>query len=93
MTAPFDLQGTFPADARFAAPLRALAAHAATHAGCTAEVTASFADAVDAAFRAGLTSVAAGTDIPVLIQHTAGELSAVLTCGAPVRITRPVPVD
>lgn len=93
MSAPFDLKAIFPANALFAPSLRALAAHAATYAGCTPDVAGAFAHDVDAAFRAGLATVAGGTDIPVTFQQAAGELAVVLTCGTPVRITRTVPVD
>ena len=90
----FELTVSIPADARFAETLAALASQAARQAGCTGPGVAEFGAAVAQALGGCLRTRPAGQDsVAVVLRHLAGEIEAVLTCGTPVRVARPVPID
>ena len=89
MSSRFDVNASFPAEARHAAIVRALAVQAAEYAGCPVEVAQGFgADAESAFARAAANG---GVPVSIRIERDAAEIVAVISSGSGGRIVRPAP--
>ena len=85
----FELQLTLPGDARYCETLRAVAAHAAYHAGCREERAARFASDVEDAMRSCLDGEA--QPLGIAFRQVDDRLEVVLTLGT--RIARTLQID
>jgi hypothetical protein len=89
----FELTVSLPPDARFVDALAALAVQAASHAGCGEALAAEFSVAVDAAVRRCAEGDVREPAIDVVFRQTETEIEATFSCGGPVRVARPLPID
>lgn len=92
MTRAFDLSLTMPADERYCDTLKALATHAAQHAGCDAVVAEAFGDDVEAAFRGCVTRTHAQPAVPIVVRCVGDAIEVLIDCGSTIRIARSVPI-
>jgi hypothetical protein len=76
--APFELNVTFPTDARYAATVRELAMHAAKHAGFSEARASAFADEVDGIVRGYLESGGGGATLPLVFRRTTGPIEVLV---------------
>ena len=92
MTA-FELTLTVPADLRFGDTVAALACSAARQAGCDQAASEAFGASVVRALEGCVTAEGRPETIPVVVRSTGREIEVLFTCGLPVRVAQPVPVD
>ena len=85
----FELNLTLPGDARYCETLRAVAVHAASHAGCAEERAARFGSDVEQAMRSCLDDGAPA--LAVVFRQSGDRLEAVLSLGR--RIARTLLID
>lgn len=89
MSTRFDVNASFPADARHAPVVRALAVQAAEFAGCAADVAQSFGEDAEATFARAVASDVA--PVSIRIERDAAEIVAVISSGSGGRVARPAP--
>lgn len=86
----FDVNASFPADPRHRPTIEALVVHAAKFAGCSPEVARDFADEVGTAFSAGASTADPSGSVGLRLERSTDKLEVVVSCGATVRLSRPV---
>ena len=76
----FELNVSLPADSRFAAAMRDLAAHAARYGGCGDADADRFGAAVETVVRACVDRAGSGAVLPVIIRRSAGPVEFLVGC-------------
>jgi hypothetical protein len=78
--AAFELNVSLPADARFAAAMRDLAAHAARYAGCIDGDAHVFGSVVHAVVLDCMDTIRAGAPVTVIVRRAAGPVEFLVAC-------------
>ncbi len=86
----FDVNASFPADAKHRATLEALVLQAAEYAGCAPDVARGFADEVGAAFSSGVETSTPDGSVGVRLERGPDKIEVVVSCGETLRVSRPL---
>ena len=76
--AGFELHVSLPTDARFTETARALAVHAAKHAGCTDDRAHAFGEQVEGVIRGYLEEGHAAAYLPLVLRRSSGPVEALI---------------
>jgi len=77
-TPQFEFVLSLPHDARFAAAIRDLAAHAAIHYGCATPRAQAFGEEAERLFRSRLEENLTRREVPVVVRSTTGRLELLI---------------